>query len=162
MTRVYGRAPQGQRLVLPCPYARGSKYSIISAISISEVIAALYTSGSVDSNVFLHFLEYSLGPNLKSNQTVILDNVSFHKVKGVKELIKSSGAQILYLPPYSPDLSPIENMWSKIKSYLRKLEARCNETFRKAIKIAFTGIQKTDLLGWYKNCGYLKTGSVKI
>jgi transposase len=111
MTRTYGRIAQNQRLILPCPYARGSKYSIISAISICEVMAALYTNGSVDSQIFLHFLEYSLVPNLKPNQTIILDNVSFHKVKGVKELIESTGARVLYLPPYSPDLSPIENMW---------------------------------------------------
>ena len=162
MTRTYGRIAQDQRLVLPCPYARGSKYYIISAISISEVMAALYTSGSVDSQIFLHFLEHSLGPNLRSNQTVILDNVSFHKVKGVKELIESTGAQILYLPPYSLDLSPIENMWSKVKSYLRKLAARCDETFKEAIKTAFTAIQEIDLFGWYKNCGYFTTGSIKI
>jgi len=162
MTRTYGRIAQDQRLILPCPYARGSKYSIISAISSCEVMAALYTSGSVDSQIFLHFLEYSLGPNLKPKQTVILDNVSFHKVKGVKELIESTGAKVLYLPPYSPDLSPIENMWSKIKSYLRKLSARCDKTFKEAIKIAFIAIQKADLFGWYKNCGYPTTGSIKI
>ena len=92
-------------------------------------MAALYTSGSIDSQIFLHFLEHSLGPNLRPKQTVILDNVSFHKVRGVKELIESTGAQVLYLPPYSQDLSTIENMWSKIKSYLRKLSARCNKTF---------------------------------
>ena len=109
----------------------------------------------------MHFLEYSLGPNLKPNQTVILDNVSFHKVKGVKELIESTGARVLHLPPYSPDLSPIENMWSKIKSYLKKLAARCDETFKEAIKVAFTAIQKTDLFGWCTHCGYLATGSIK-
>lgn len=162
MTRIYGRIAQDQRLTLPCPYARGSKYSIISAISINEIMAAVYTSGSVNGEVFLHFLEHSLGPNLRSNQTVILDNVSFHKVKGVKELVESTGAKVLYLPPYSPDFSPIENMWSKIKSYLRKLAARCDRSFKKAIKVNFESIQKNDLFGWYKNCGYLNIGSIKI
>lgn len=75
MTRTYGRIAQDQRLILPCPYARGSKYSIISAISSCEVMAALYISGSVDSQIFLHFLEHSLEPNLRPKQTVILDNV---------------------------------------------------------------------------------------
>jgi transposase len=140
--------------VCPCPYFRGSHYSIISAISITEVTAAFYTEGSVNGEIFLHFLENYLAPQLKAEQIIILDNVSFHKVKGVKEMIEGAGAHIIYLPPYSPDLSPIEHMWSKIKSTLRKVAARCEEKFKVAMQTAFLDVQESDLKGWFSNCGY--------
>lgn len=154
MKREYGRTMKGKRLVCSCPYFRGSKYSIISAISIREITAALYMEGSINGEIFLHYIENYLAPQLKSEDCVILDNVSFHKVKGVKELIEAVGARVVYLPPYSPDLSPIEHMWSKIKSYLRKLAARSESTFKNAMQAAFLAVQGSDLKGWYKNCGY--------
>lgn len=160
MSRTYGRSQKGERLVYGCPYPRGNKYSIIGAVSISEITAALYTESSVDGEIFLNFIENYLAPKLKTEQLVILDNVSFHKVKGVKEIIESVGAKVIYLPPYSPDLSPIEHMWSKIKAYLRKSAARCHDTFKAAMKTAFTAVQPSDLKGWYSNCGY--KGSIFI
>ena len=83
-----------------------------------------------------------------------MDNVSFHKVVGVKEAIEETGAILLYLPPYSPDLSPIENMWSKIKSSLRRLSPRTRGQFKRAIRIAFESVSKKDLVSWFKHCGY--------
>ena len=154
MTRRYGRALSGQRLQYICPYQRGSHHSIISAISISQITAAMYTSGSINGDIFLHFLSNYLAPKLTKQHIVILDNVSFHKVTGVREIITGTGAELLYLPPYSPDLSPIEHMWSKIKAYLRRLNARCTESFKKAIEVAFKAVQPSDLYGWYNNCGY--------
>lgn len=154
MHREYGRIARGKRLVSACPYFRGSKYSIISAIGITEITTAFYTEGSVNGELFLHFLEHYLAAKLKPEHSIIMDNVSFHKVKGVKEIIEATGAKIVYLPPYSPDLSPIEHMWSKIKSTLRKLAARCEATFKSAMQTAFLAVQESDLQGWYKNCGY--------
>lgn len=160
MLREYGRAMKGERLIDSCPYPRGSKFSMLSAVSISEVTSALYTKGSVNGEIFLHFIEHYLAPKLKPGHFVILDNVSFHKVAGVQKAVESRGAQLIYLPPYSPDLSPIENMWSKVKNSLRNLGARCEETFKSAIKTAFLTVTSADLKGWYQHCGY--KGSIYI
>src|SRR5215204_675140 len=154
MSRDCGRIIQGKRLVCPNPYFRGSKYSIMSAISIKEITAALYTEGSVNGEIFLHFIENNVAPKLKVGQWLIMDNVSFHKVKGIKEIVENMGAKIFYLPPYSPDLSPIENMWSKIKTDLRRLAARCSESFQAAMQKAFLSVNQSDLEGWYNHCGY--------
>ncbi len=116
MTRLYGRIEGGGRIVLPRPYLRGRNHSILSAVSRKEIIAALYSEGSTDSELFLHFMEHYLQPKLKAGNQVIMDNIPFHKVKGVKQIIENCGANLVYLPPYSPDLSPIELMWSKVKS----------------------------------------------
>lgn len=83
-----------------------------------------------------------------------MDNVAFHQVDGVKEAIEKRGARLVYLPPYSPELNPIEPMWGKIKHYLRKASARTFQDFKKAIKTAFEMINKTDLQHWFKHCGY--------
>lgn len=160
MHREYGRILRGERLVCAAPYARSSNYSIISAIGIGEVTSALYLEGSVNGEIFLHYIENYLSPKLTPGQWVILDNVAFHKVKGVRELIQQTGANVCYLPPYSPDLSPIEHMWSKLKSYLRKFAARCEKTFSKAMQAAFSAVQPSDLAGWFYNCGY--KGSIFI
>lgn len=154
MSRAYGRIDKSKRLVFSAPYARGSKYSIISAISMTEVTATLYTEGSVDGHIFCHFLQKYLIPKLNPKQYLILDNVSFHKMQSVKNLVEAVGAQVLFLPPYSPDLSPIELMWSKIKSQLKKLAARCDTTFKYAMQQAFLSVQQSDLCHWYKHCGY--------
>lgn len=154
MARSYGRARGGDRLVLPQPYARGNKFSIVGAVSIQKVVAAMYAEGSIDGVFFTHFIEHYLAPELKSGDQVIMDNVAFHKVKRVKEIIESQGASLIYLPPYSPDLSPIENMWSKLKSILRKFAARTVDTFQEAISEAFKLIKSSDLQGWFQHCGY--------
>lgn len=157
MARNYSRGYIGARVKTPTPYHRGNKYSIIGAISIKKIEAGMYCEGSVDSEVFTNFVEKSLVPVLNKNKVLIMDNVAFHKVKHIEKLILDTGAKILYLPPYSPDLSPIENMWSKIKSVLRKMAARTAEEFKKAIAIAFKSVSSSDLAGWFKHCGYSTT-----
>ena len=144
----------GIRIKYSCPYSRGNKHSIISAVSSSGVEAALYGEWSTDGSIFLDFIKRQLVPRLNKGKIVIMDNVGFHKVVGVREAIEESGARLLFLPPYSPDLSPIENMWSKIKSSLKKLAPRTRSQFRKAIRIAFEGISRKDLVAWFKHCGY--------
>jgi transposase len=96
-----------------------------------------------------------LVPRLNKGKVVIMDNVSFHKVIGVKEAIEATGAQLIFLPPYSPDLSPIENMWSKIKAVLRKYAPRTKSQFRKVIRNAFIAIEQQDLISWFRHCGYI-------
>jgi len=118
------------------------------------VEAALYGEWSTNGEIFLEFVKNQLVPRLGNGKIVIMDNVSFHKIIGVKEAIEATGAQLFFLPPYSPDLSPIENMWSKIKAVLRKFAPRSRLQFKKAIRIAFESVSKKDLVGWFKHCGY--------
>lgn len=154
MARMYGRIQDGNRLVLPKPYHLGNKYSIISTISTQKIMASLYCSDSIDGEVFSTYIEQCLAPMLEPRHKIIMDNVAFHKVSKAAGIIKKIGAEIIFLPPYSPDLSPIELMWSKIKSILRKFAARTEETFHKAIKTAFQCVQQVELKRWFKHCGY--------
>lgn len=126
----------------------------MSAISVNKVVASLYCENSVDGTIFTSFIENCLAPELTPNNKVVMDNVAFHKVAEVEKIIKNTGATIIYLPAYSPDLSPIEMMWSKIKNILRKFAARTQESFFTAIQTAFNSIEKSDLFGWFKHCGY--------
>jgi transposase len=127
---------------------------MIGAISVVAIEAALYGEWSADGEIFLEFVKKRLVPQLSSGKVVIVDNVSFHKIVGVKEAIEEAGAHLFYLPPYSPDLSPIELMWSKIKSILKKISPRTKPQFRRAIREAFVEISKNDLVSWFKHCGY--------
>ena len=111
--------------------------------------------GTLDGNVFLYFLENILVPELKSGNVVICDNATAHKVENVKELIESKGARVLYLPPYSPDLSPIELCWSKFKQFLKKAKARRKESLHEAVSNAINTITKDDAKGWFEHCGYV-------
>lgn len=154
MARERGRCFGGTRLYCPRPYCRGSKYSIISAISSTSIVASLYCEGSIDGELYAGFIEKCLAPELTSAHKVILDNVAFHKVKEAEDLIRATGAEIIYLPPYSPDLSPIELMWSKIKSVLKKYAARTAESFLQAIKAGFESVTVDDLTHWFRHCGY--------
>lgn len=152
--REYARAIGGERIKCACPYPRSNKYTMIGAISTSGVEAALYGGWSANGEIFLEFIKTKLVPRLSKGKIVIVDNVSFHKVVGVKEAIEETGASLFFLPPYSPDLSPIENMWSKIKSVLKKLAPRTSSQFKKAIRVAFEAVAEHDLISWFKHCGY--------
>ena len=111
-------------------------------------------NGAVDGTVFKVYVEQVLGPTLKTGDVVVMDNLPAHKVAGVKELIEGRGAKLIYLPPYSPDLNPIEKCWSKIKTYLRKAKARTREELEKALREALLLVTAEDARGWFKSCGY--------
>ena len=114
----------------------------------------MYGEWSTNAEIFSHFVEYYLCPKLEPYHVVILDNISFHHHECVKSSIENTGASIQYLPPYSPDYSPIENAWSKIKTCLRRLAARTEDELNKAISVAFQSIKPSDLQGWFTHCGY--------
>jgi transposase len=154
MTTAYARIEGGKRIKMPVPFDHGPQFSMIGAISINKIEAALYGEWATNGEIFFTFIERSLLPQLKPKHIVIMDNVKFHLQTRIKEAIESRGAKIIFLPPYSPDLNPIENMWSKIKNTLRKLMPRTTRAFKKAIRIAFEEINKLDLVGWFKHCGY--------
>ena len=100
------------------------------------------------------YVEQVLGPKLKAGDVVVLDNLSAHKVKGIRELIEARGAQLLYLPPYSPDFNPIEQAWSKFKQYLRTAKARTTEALQQAVTEALKTITADNAAAWFRHCGY--------
>lgn len=154
MSNAYARIEGGQRIKMPIPFTHDPQYSMIGAISIDKIEAAIYGEWATNGDIFYSFIEQLLLPRLKPRHTVIMDNVKFHLQSRIKEAIESIGAKIIFLPPYSPDFNPIENMWSKLKAMLRKLAPRTGRDFKKSIKIAFESINQVDLHGWFKHCGY--------
>ena len=154
MRPEYGRGKIGKRITAAVPFNRGSKITMIGAISTLCVEAALYGEWAANTEIFLTFITDCLCPVLRKNHVVVMDNVAFHQAAGVKEAIAATGAKLLYLPPYSPELNPIEMMWSKIKNWLRKKSARTLETFQLAIQSAFKAVITQDLTGWFRHAGY--------
>ena len=127
----------------------------MGAISLKEGLLAQWsTLGYMDALTFDAFIAQKLGPKLWKGAVVIMDNCSIHKSKEIEALITSFGATLIYLPPYSPDFSPIENCWSKIKSILRTLAARTYPDLLTALESAFSRVTKQDLLGWFTHCCY--------
>jgi transposase len=151
----YGRAEGGQRVHAAKPQDRGKNISIIGAIGLVGVIGAMYGEWATDSMAFLSFVQTMLVPHLRSGHIVIMGNVNFHKNRQVREAIQRTGAQLLFLPPYSPDLSPIELMWSKLKHYLKKKAARTMADFHEALLEAFETLTDYDFEAWFDECGYI-------
>lgn len=154
MILSYARANGGERISMPVPFIKGTKISLIGAISPHGVEAAVYGQWNANGDIFLTFLKEQLIPKLTSDNIIIMDNIQFHKLQTVINAIEATGAKIMFLPPYSPDLSPIENMWSKIKQKLKRLAPRSMKAFNQAISKAFLEVKETDLMGWFKHCGF--------
>ena len=154
MTRLYGRAAPGERVVDSAPQNYGENITMLATLSLSGISAPMTVSGAVDGVVFRTYVEVVLAPTLAEGDVVIMDNLGAHKVAGVRELIEARGARVIYLPPYSPDLNPIEKCWSKIKTYLRAAKARTREALEKALKEALLTISEKDAIGWFASCGY--------
>ncbi|NJO79702.1 MAG: IS630 family transposase [Cyanobacteria bacterium RM1_2_2] len=154
MARTRARSRKGQRAHGKRPQQRGKNVSMIGAIGLSEVIAQMPLLGAVDGLLFEAFIAQKLVPKLWKGACVILDNCSIHKGNPVIELIQQAGARVIFLPPYSPEFSPIENCWSKIKILLRSLSARTYPALVKAIEQAFAQVSTADLQGWFTHCCY--------
>lgn len=154
LTRLYARAPRGQRAHGKRPQARGRNVSLISALGLRGVVTQISLLGAVDGLTFEAFIARKLVPELWDGACVIMDNCSIHLSKEIETLITEAGAHLIYLPPYSPDFSPIENCFSKIKSILRKLEARTYPDLAKAIEEAFGQVSLDDIKGWFTHCCY--------
>jgi len=157
MTRLYGRAKQGQRAVDNAPSGHWSTTTMISSMRLDGSTACMVVDGATNKDVFQAYVEHVLLPTLKAGDIVVLDNLSAHKNKRVREMIESVGAELWFLPPYSPDLNPIEKMWSKIKAILRTLRARTEKALINAIAKALDQITASDAKGWFKLCGYQYT-----
>jgi transposase len=154
MTRLYGRAPKGHRVVGSIPQNWGRNITMLAALSVTGVVAAMTVEGATDTDVFCAYVSDVLSPTLETGDIVVMDNLSAHKAQRVRELIEARGARLVYLPPYSPDFNPIERCWSKIKTFLRAAKARTSERLNEAIKQAFETITEADARAWFKHCGY--------
>lgn len=154
MVRTHGRCPKGQRLLSSAPSGHWNTTTMIAAIGLDGVHAPFALDGAIDGDAFLVYLEQVLLPTLQGGEIVVLDNLSSHKLPRVVELINSAGAEVWYLPPYSPDFNPIEEMWSKVKQVLRTIAARTFDGLVDAIRTALDRVSTSDLLGWFTHCGY--------
>ena len=154
MVRRYGRAPIGTRVEGDKPYNMGSNSSLVGALGLSGITAIMMLEGAVDGVAFETFLEKMLAPTLRPGDIVLMDNVKTHKGERVEEIIQATGAKLRYLPRYSPDFSPLENCWSKLKELLRGIAARTVDTLEKGVKNALDKITEKDVKGWFKHCGY--------
>lgn len=154
MTRLYGRAAPGERVVDNAPQNYGENITMLATLSLDGITAPMTVAGAVDGIVFKTYVEKVLAPTLLKGDIVIMDNLRAHKVAGVSQLIEARGARVIYLPPYSPDLNPIEKCWSKIKTYLRAAKARTREALEEALKKALRLVSAKDAIGWFASCGY--------
>lgn len=155
MTRRYGRAPSGERVREATPAGHWSTLTLLGALTSQGVLASMTVESPTDGDVFLAYLDEVLCPCLQPGQIVIADNLSAHKVDGVRERIEATGARLLYLPPYAPDFNPIEQAWSKIKQQLRKTKARTLDRLEHAVAEALLTITSQDACGWFRHCGYV-------
>ena len=154
MTRLYGRCSKSERLNSSAPCGRWQSTTMISSVRMDGTTACMAVNGATNTEVFRAYVEHVLLPSLKPGDIVIMDNLGAHKNKETIELIELAGAKVVFLPPYSPDLNPIEMMWSKVKAILRKLEARDADELIDAIGEALAKITPKDVLGWFTHCGY--------
>lgn len=155
MTRLYGRAPIGERLYdSEVPRHRGENISLIGGLSIDGLIATMSLVGSVNTEVFLFYIQQILIPQLWPGAIIVMDNLPVHHALVVTEAIEAVAAKVVFLPPYSPDLSPIELCWSKLKQLLRSAKARTREALDQALtRIINKCFSEDDAIGWFAHCG---------
>jgi len=150
MTRPYGRCLGGRRIREATPGGHWKILTILAAMSTRGMIATMTIEEATDADIFLAYVEHILCPALQPGDVVVMDNLSSHKVKGVCELIEARGAEVLYLPPYSPDLNPIEKAWAKLKQLLRSARARNKQTLDQAITDALALITADNAQAWFR------------
>lgn len=154
LTRLYGRAAPGQGVHDSVPGDRGGNLSTIGAMGLEGIRTGLSVPGPIDGETMLFLVEELLVPTLKRGDIVGMDNTPIHKLDAIEDAIAAAGAWVLFLPTYSPDLNPIENCWSKVKTLLRSLKPRTLPALLDALGEAFASITLHDILSWFRHCGY--------
>jgi transposase len=155
MTRLRARAPRGKRAYGRVPRNRGKNQTLIASVTLEGGMGeAVSIGGSTDAEVFETYVEQFLAPTLEAGQVVVLDGLGAHRTERVRELVEGRGAELLFLPPYSPDLNPIEEAFSKVKNIVRKIGARTREALDKAMGEALGAVTLEDAAGWFSHCGY--------
>lgn len=150
MTRLYARSTGGGRIYEATPDGRWKILTILGAISTRGMIATMTIEAATDREIFLAYLDEVLCPKLRPGDVVVMDNLSSHKVNGVRQRIEAAGARLLYLPPYSPDLNPIEKAWAKLKQLLRAAKARTKEALDEAIAQLLPLLTAEDAKAWFR------------
>lgn len=154
MTRLYGRALNGNRVNDYVPDVRFERISILSSVRLDGNMVPLAFKGALNGDLFKAYIKDCLAPTLKKGDIVIMDNLSSHKVQGVTDPIFEVGATVLYLPPYSPDFNPIELLWSKVKAFLKKVKVRSSDKLFDAIADALDTIALSDISNWFAHDNY--------
>jgi transposase len=154
LTRLYGRAAPGERVVDSVPQPSGPQTTTLAVIGWTGISAPLVLSCAVNGALFYGYIEQCVLPTLEPGDILFMDNLSAHKVAGLEELIRARGASLIYLPPYSPDMNPIELAWSKIKTILRRLKARTFSDLIDALQQALLAVTPEDAHAWFSHCGY--------
>jgi transposase len=154
MTRQYARSMRGERAEGTTIRNRGSNTTTIGAISPTQIQASFVYEGATDKCIFMTFVTEILLPTLQVGQIVVMDNLGAHRVKAVQEAIEGAGCTLKFTPPYSPELNPIEECWSKVKAILRKIGAKTKESLHNAIASALQAINLCDIKGWFNHAGY--------
>lgn len=154
MTRLRGRSPKGERLVCHAPDGHWRTTTMISSVRLNGDTACMTIEGATNTEVFQAYVREILVPTLKPGDIVVLDNLGAHQNDLTLALIEQAGAEVRFLPAYSPDLNPIELMWSKVKALLRKAQARNHADLLAAIASALAAVTPQDALGWFVHCGY--------
>ena len=154
MTRLCGWGPKDERLVDATPHGHWHTTTFVGGLRESGIVAPLVLDGPMTGEAFLAYVQQMLVPELKRGDVVVMDNLSAHKVAGVEAAIRAAGASVMYLPPYSPDLNPIEKMFAKLKAYLRKAKARtCDALFEEIGKL-IRSLTPTECRNFIQSCGY--------
>lgn len=154
MTRLRGRSPRGKRLHASAPCGRWRSTTMIGAVRQDGSTACMTVEGAVNADIFRSYVREVLLPTMRAGDILVMDNLSTHKDQESLDLLKNAGVTVRFLPAYSPDYNPIELMWSKVKAYLRKVEARCNESLLLAIGDALSKVTQKDATHWFAHCGY--------
>ncbi len=155
MTRLRARAPRGERAYARVPRNRGKNQTLIASMTLEGGMGeAIAMEGATDAELFEAYIEDFLAPTLEAGQVVVLDGLGAHRTERVRDLIEARGCDLVFLPSYSPDLNPIEEAFSKIKSIVRKVGARTREALDEAIAKAMSAVTLEDVAGWFSHCGY--------
>jgi transposase len=150
MTRLRARSLGGRRIHEPTPGGHWKIMTVLGAMSARGMLASMTIEAATDADIFLAYLDHVLCPVLRQRDVVVMDNLSSHKVQGVRERIEAAGAELLYLPPYSPDLNPIEKAWAKLKQLIRSAKPRTNEALQQAIAEALQKITPQNAQAWFR------------
>ena len=154
MTRRYGRAPAGVRVIDRVPHGHWKTSTFLAALRVDALTAPVVFEGAINGEIFLVYVRDHLVPTLKPGDIVVMDNLSSHKVKGVREAIEAAGAEVAYLPPYSPDLNPIEQVFAKLKALLRKWGERTVDALWNRIGELIDAFPPTECCNYLRHCGY--------
>lgn len=154
MTRLRGRSPRGERLVAKVPHGHWKTTTLIAALGLRGIRCSTVVDGAVNADIFEAFVEQVLAPELSAGDVVVMDNLSSHKRARTRELIEAKGARLRFLPPYSPDLNPIELVFAKIKQSLRSLACRTRDQLWRAMQSVIDQVTPIDAVNCFRHCGY--------